>query len=150
MHPHMRAFAGLPAAGGAGAADVLQRLFPGMAAKPSGAKRAAVTPPAKAAVVRAASASAAKQAPAAKPQPAAAAAKPAKAAKPVVAPVLTSSAGAVALMPGLKPIKGAQSAEAQMSALFSMLQTPEEVVKNSELVTVPNDLQVREGPGPTR
>ncbi|KIY98330.1 hypothetical protein MNEG_9633 [Monoraphidium neglectum] len=86
-----------------------------------------------AAVVHAASAKGAKQAPAK-------AAKPSK--KLVVAPVLSSAAGAVALMPGLKTVSK-PSAEDQMAQLMGMLQTPEEVVKNSELVTVPNDLQAR-------
>ncbi|GBF88937.1 hypothetical protein Rsub_01436 [Raphidocelis subcapitata] len=60
-------------------------------------------------------------------------------AKPTVTPVLTTPAGAVALMPGLRSIR--PNATAQMSALFDMLQTPEEVVRNSELVTVPTPLQ---------
>jgi hypothetical protein len=44
-------------------------------------------------------------------------------------------------MPGLKAVAPGGPAPSQMSQLFSMLQTPEEVVKNSELVRVPNKLQ---------
>lgn len=130
---------------------MLARLFPGMvAAKPApaapGAKQpAAAALPAKPSAVRAASAKQAAPAAAAGEAPAKQPAAAGKAAhnKLVVSPVLASPAGAVALMPGLKPIKGPATDAARMSALFSMLQTPEEVVKNSELVTVPHDLQAR-------
>jgi hypothetical protein len=60
--------------------------------------------------------------------------------------VLASAAGAVALMPGLRSVaanatSAASAAAAQMAQLLGLLQTPEQVVANSELLTVPAALQ---------
>jgi hypothetical protein len=111
---------------------VLRQLFPDMvrpAAAGTAPKRPAVSLPLQA------------QQLAAGGKPAAGAARPLKPGRVVVSPVLSSAAGAVALMPGLKAIPS--SAEAQMSALMEMMRSPEEVVRNSELVTVPHALQAK-------
>jgi hypothetical protein len=117
----------------------LARPLPSPAVKPSPAAAAPGAVRASPAAAPSTTPTVAKPVPAA--SPAAATAAPAAPAKPVVTPVLTSPLGAVALMPGLANLKPAASAADQMSALFSMLQTPEEVVRNSELVTLPGALQ---------